>query len=428
MNNIQQYNKTNYSLAETKEAKTLLPILEEFVGLYGDNITNAELKKRNLLFFANELSKVQINNRPAIEVATPTSIRETTIKVLTEDIDFSKKQAIIVPYGDVITLQKEFYGNVALAKKLYDNNIEFRSQVVYPKDEFEIIKNGITYGVDLYQHSTKPANMVKVNDNGYKSSETPSFVYTYVVDLKENKPIASGCFSYQRCYDSWTQGGQLKQTHKKFASDMMIKTLETYIATRLYNKSNSETPIIEDFEYSAPTADFIQTENFEVSKEEPKVKDKPKVVKNKKPVAKEPEPIIEVEPIQETEVKPIVETETINEIENFKPSVEADPINEIENFEPIVEQEHQVQEEYAYNDNDWDDFLKKDVVQETNHQQDAYDYQQDMIKQYQESKKEEDVITVLYSDWKNNYSKTGEWQLVPATYDAVSKTTQIKRK
>lgn len=414
MNNIQQYNKTDYSLAETREAKALLPILEEFVGLYGDNISNAELKKRNLLFFANELSKVRINNRPAIEVASPTSIRETTIKVLTEDIDFSKKQAIIVPYGNAITLQKEFYGNVALAKKLYDNNIEFRSQVVYPKDEFEIIKNGVTFGVDLYEHSTKPENMIKVSDSGYKSSETPSFVYTYVVDLKENKPIASSCFSYQRCYDSWTQGGQLKQTHKKFSADMMIKTLETYIATRLYNKSNSETPIIEDFEYSVPNNDFVQTDSFEVKQEEPKVKDKPKVVKNNKPIVNEVEPIIEVEPIQETEVQPIVETE---------------PINEVENFEPVLEQEQQTQQEYSYDDNDWDDFLQKDVQQTKDYYQEISDnYQQEMLNEYVESKQQPNELLVSYRDWKDNYSKTGEWTLVPGTYDSVNKTTKIKRK
>lgn len=286
MNSL-QLRQQEIKLANTNEAKVLLPILNEYSQLYAGQLQNEAVKKKNILILANELAKVQINGRPAIEAASASSIRQVALQVITEDIDLSKKQANIIPYGNDITLQKQFYGNVALAKQQYGNHIEFYSQLVYPNDQFEIVKNGLGYGRDEYKHTSKPSNMVSTNESGYKVSALPTFVYTYVVDIDTNKVIATNCFSYQRCYNSWTQSG-IKPTHKKFPGEMMIKTSESYIATRLYNKSNTDNDnqLEDEWEDNTPN-DAIVVDNFDVEsdvlKEEPK-----KVVKKVSKKVEEP--------------------------------------------------------------------------------------------------------------------------------------------
>lgn len=404
-NKIQTTQPNNLALANTVEAQKLMPILEEYSTLYKNEIKNPELKKKNLLLFANELSKVTINNRPAIEVATPSSIREVALRVLTEDIDLSKKQAVIIPYGNNLTLQKEFYGNVALVKQQYGDKIEFRTQVVYPKDEFSIKKNGLGFGIDEYTHDTKPENMVTTNASGYKTTATPTFVYTYVVDLTVNKVINSNCFSYQRCYDSWTQSG-IKQTHKKFPADMMIKTIENYIATRMYNKSNTNPnlSIVEDFEIESydNNEEVIDVSSFNDFEPKEKVSVK-KTTKEKKEKVEKIEKVESIEPILNPEV--VIEQE---------PEVEFAP-----DFEFVEKEETFVQENPQQEDNYYNGGF------EIPREEDEYlpDFLMDEPEQVEETEK-----IVSYMDWKNNYSKTGEWELVPQTYDALNKTTKIRRK
>lgn len=379
-------------LANTNEAKVLLPILTEYANLYRGEIKDEATKKKNILVLANELSKIRINNRPAIEAASASSIREVALKVITEDIDLSKKQAVLIPYGNDITLQKQFYGNVALAKQVFGNNIEFYSQLVYPGDTFEIIKNGNGFGRDKYEHTTSPKNMVVVKDN-YKQSATPTFVYTYVVDLTTDKVIATNCFSYERCYNSWTQAG-IKPTHKKFPGEMMIKTSESYLATRLYNKSNTdnETQLHDEYEEANNNDDTtILVDDFDTTPT-PKVETPKKTVKR---VEKAKPQVVEPEPVVETIVEPItndVDLETTDfDIEQY--------------VEENNQQAYQQNAENAINSFlDDDDFTPMPEEEEQ-----------------QKPKR----LHVKYRDFIETYQKQG-YKAVKGTWNAEDKTCDIE--
>lgn len=392
MNNL-QVRQQETRLAETNEAKVLLPILQEYVTLYRGDIQNEPVKKKNILILANELAKVKINNRPAIESATPSSIREVALRVITEDIDLSKKQANLIPYGNDITLQKQFYGNVALAKQSYGNHIEFYSQLVYPNDSFEIIKNGLGFGRDEYKHTTSPKNMVNIKDN-YKTVATPVFVYTYVVDTETNNVIATNCFSYERCYNSWTQSG-IKPTHKKFPGEMMIKTSESYLATRLYNKSNSDNDNqLEDEYEQANDNETIVVEDFEpqeIKEDAPK-----KTVKR----ATKPKPQVVEEPIVVEEIN-----ETPYEIFDFDTTIE--PQYE----EPQVEVEQD--KGYEFTEMPSEDYEINSFLDD------------DIPNQPQEPKGKTILKGVKYRDYIEKYKAQG-YKAINNSYDQVNKTIDIE--
>ena len=380
MNNTQtslQVRQNETRLANTNEAKILLPILTEYANLYRGEIKDEATKKKNILVLANELSKVKINGRPAIEAASSSSIREVALKVITEDIDLSKKQAVLIPYGNDITLQKQFYGNVALAKQVFNNNIEFYSQLVYPGDEFEIIKNGNGFGRDKYEHTTSPKNMVQVV-NGYKQAATPTFVYTYVIDLTTDKVIATNCFSFERCNTSWSQAG-IKPTHKKFPGEMMIKTCESYLATRLYNKSNAdnENQLTDEWEEPNKDDNSIEVDNFDTM---------PNV-----------EPTPTPKPTPKQRVK----------------KVEPQPAPDFDYDQPTVEYNSTIGEDTF---DDGFDFTVEDTLQTT----EINDFLADDVV--------EPVVKhgVPYRDYKDKWSQLG-WRVISGTYDASTHLCDIEK-
>lgn len=395
MNNL-QIRQQETRLAETNEAKVLLPILAEYSQLYAGQIQNAPIKKQNILMLANELAKIKINDRPAIEVATPTSIREVALRVITEDIDLSKKQANIIAYGNDITLQKQFYGNVALAKQQYGNHIEFYSQLVYPGDDFEIIKNGLGYGRDEFRHTTTPDNLVVKSKDGYKSQATPIFVYTYVVDLITDKVIATNVFSYERCYNSWTQSG-IKPTHKKFPGEMMIKTNESYIATRLYNKSNTDNDNPLQDEYEGPENEIIVEDFIETPKIE-------KVVKPKKVVVKQPTIEVAIPNKVDGEIN---EEDIFNYELNEDPQYIEDPTaNEEETLEEFVERKQPKKQPQ----NQINTFLD-----------DNEDFEEEVVGEA----KQPSILHVLYRDFIGIYKPKG-YRLVPGSYNQQDKSCDIQ--
>lgn len=386
-------------LANTNEAKVLLPILTEYVDLYRGEIKDQATKKKNILILANELSKVKVNGRPAIEGATPSSIREIALKVITEDIDLSKKQAVIIPYGNELQLQKEFYGNVALAKQVFNNNIEFYSQLVYPNDQFEIIKNGNGFGRDKFEHTTSPKNMVIANASG-KFAATPTFVYTYVVDLTNDKVIATNCFSYERCYNSWTQAG-IKPTHKKFPGEMMIKTSENYVATRLYNKSNTDNDSQLQDEWEATNKeDAIEVESFETPKVEPTPIPKVETPKKATPTRKVA-PKVEPEPVVVAEPEIVLETEPIYE-------------------EPV--QKTQVVEQTGFDINEYIDSQNAQANNDINSFLDDDDFAPQPKVEAQPTR----INQVPYREFKDKYQAQG-YRVIAGTYDTITRLCDIEK-
>ena len=168
--------------------------------------------------------------------------------------------------------------------------------------------------------------MVVLKDN-YKTTATPTFVYTYVVDIDTNKVIATNCFSYERCYNSWTQSG-IKPTHKKFPGEMMIKTSESYLATRLYNKSNSDNDnqLQDEYESNTENDNAIVVDDFETS-----TQSEPKKVVQKETKHFEPTPTVEEEPVYEEQ--PFVAEEVeIEDIPAFDFGRYQEQPNEINTF------------------------------------------------------------------------------------------------
>ena len=410
-NNNLQVKNGNTSIMASKEMAIVMPLVEDYQKVFGD-IKDIEKAKKNLFIFATKLATTKSKTGlPAVEVCTKESIMEVAFRCMNENIDLSKSHGALIVYGNKLTLQNEYFGNVAKAKEVYGNNIEFRSQLVYPKDQFEINKNGYAFGIDTYTHKSNPMNMVKQDQSGRIIDRvTPLFVYTYVVDKNDNtKLIASNVKSYLDCYQSWLQSGKIGDVHKKFPGDMMIKTNESWLAKHLYNKTIDNGEYIEEeeteeYEDSGKVIEIENPQNLlntEFSKENRIIsKEKEKNAVTREKTAKNEE----------------IETNNSNDFVGNEEKVGFEYIDYSDNSAKIV-QDTPITEENVY------EMAYQDTYNsvENNNNAPMADF---MPEQIGEDACEKEV---QYSKWKNELKDSGEWEMVKGSWNAITKTVRVRK-
>ena len=76
------------------------------------------------------------NDRPALEVCTKDSIANAMLSMVLQGLNPVKKQCDFLVYGNKLTLQREYHGTIALAKRYADVR-EAVGTVIYEGDDFQ---------------------------------------------------------------------------------------------------------------------------------------------------------------------------------------------------------------------------------------------------------------------------------------------------
>ncbi|MDH6308068.1 recombination protein RecT [Dysgonomonas sp. PFB1-18] len=154
------------------------------------------------------------NNKPAVEVCTRESICNTFFKMVIKGLSVAKKQCYFIVYGNQLTLQEDYRGNLMIAKR--DTPIaDVNPQVIYEGDNFvyTVDENGL---YQLVKHETKLENI---------NIDKITGAYAVVINKDGSKRLEIMTIAQIR--NSWTQGaaGGKSGAHVKFTDQMCKKTV-----------------------------------------------------------------------------------------------------------------------------------------------------------------------------------------------------------
>ena len=299
---------TAVSTIQRTIADSVLRRVQEFtankdIRLPADYSPENALKSAWLILLETKTSK-QDGERPVLDVCTRESVANAMLNMVLQGLNPVKKQCDFIAYGNKLTMQREYHGTVALAKR-YGNIQEPVGNVIYEGDEFE-------YSIDNrgYKKVTKHIQSLdNINMNKIKGAYA-----TLLFEDKDREPYVE-IMTIDQIRQAWMQGATkgASPAHKNFPDQMSIKTVISR-ACKLFISSSDDSALYEDPEtdnFTTAARERIQAganqEELAIDIETVEVKDNGKEKKQNPPQKKEETTGDEVPgPQQEKEDPPVL--------------------------------------------------------------------------------------------------------------------------
>lgn len=229
-------------------------------------------------------------NLPVLQSCSKESIANALLDMATQGLSVAKKQGAFVQYGNKIMFQREYFGNVALAKR-YSGMKDVCGNVIYADDTFKYGVNAETGRKYIIQHVQDVANI-----------DFQKIIGAYALVMMDDGSSFLEVMSWSQILQSWRQGSTKGESpaHKNFPDQMAIKTVINRALKILISSSNDavlmenvETnrpieAVKEEIKQNANTGEIIDIPSEEVTPaEEPFVMEEP-IVEPKKQNKKEP--------------------------------------------------------------------------------------------------------------------------------------------
>lgn len=201
------------------------------------------LKSAWLILLETKTSK-QAGEKPVLEACTRESIANAMLNMVLQGLNPVKKQCDFIAYGDKLTMQREYHGTIALAKR-YGNIKEPVGNVIYEEDEFE-------YSIDTrgYKKVTKHIQFIdNIDLNKIKGAYA-----TLLFEDKEREPYVE-IMTMSQIRKAWMQGATkgASPAHQNFPDQMSIKTVISR-ACKLFITSSDDSALFDDSETDNFTA------------------------------------------------------------------------------------------------------------------------------------------------------------------------------
>lgn len=198
------------------------------------------------------------NKVPVLQSCTPASIKASLLSMVVQGLSPDKKQCYFIPYGETLTLQRSYFGSIAVSKRVSTREIsDIYPDVVYKGDVFEYEKKrGVTV---ITQHKQKLENIHKEN-----------IVAAYAVVIYADGGEATTIMSIDDIKQAWSQSkqkvfdekGNLNpySTHGKFTAEMCKKTVVNKACKAIINSSDDSSLTVK---YARQTDDEAQVAEVE---------------------------------------------------------------------------------------------------------------------------------------------------------------------
>lgn len=176
------------------------------------------------------------NDKPALEVCTKDSIANALLSMVLQGLNPVKKQCDFLVYGNKLTLQREYHGTIALAKRYADVR-EAVGTVIYEGDTFEyaIQPNG-------YKKITKhEQSLENIDGNKIKGAYA-----TLIFNDPEREPYVE-IMTMAEIRQAWMQGATKGNSpaHKNFPAEMCKKTVISR-ACKLFISASDDSSLFDD--------------------------------------------------------------------------------------------------------------------------------------------------------------------------------------
>lgn len=176
------------------------------------------------------------NDKPVLEVCTKESIANALLNMVLQGLNPVKKQCDFIAYGNKLTLQREYHGTMALARR-YGGIREAVGNVVFEGDEFE-------YSIDSrgYKKVTKHIQGIdNIDPNKIKGAYA-----TLLFEDAEREPFVE-IMTMAQIRQAWMQGATKGNSpaHKNFPDQMAIKTVISR-ACKTFISSSDDSALFDD--------------------------------------------------------------------------------------------------------------------------------------------------------------------------------------
>lgn len=175
------------------------------------------------------------NGQSALAVCSKESVSKALLKMVTEGLNPLKRQGSFIIYGGQLQWQREYAGNVALAKRYGLKDIT--AAAIFEGDVFEFeVKNGVK---TVIKHEQSLANLGSLNILG-----------AYAICEMQNGKTFTEIMNFQQIQKSWLQGYAKGSSgaHKNFPDQMAIKTVINRACKLIINTSDDSNLMSDEFD------------------------------------------------------------------------------------------------------------------------------------------------------------------------------------
>lgn len=164
---------------------------------------------------------------PALQVCTAQSIANALMKMVLQGLNPNKRQCSFIAYGNKLTLQREYAGSIAIAKRNGMKNIT--SNVVYEGDEFEFV-------LDVETGLKKIVKHVQTLETMASGKIVGAYAFVEMEDGRKSVEV----MTMSQIQAAWNQGPTKGQSpaHKNFPDQMSMKTVINRAVKILINSSD----------------------------------------------------------------------------------------------------------------------------------------------------------------------------------------------
>ena len=166
------------------------------------------------------------NNKPVLESCSKESICNALLDMAVQGLSPMKKQCAFIAYGGKLTMQREYHGNIALAKR-YGKVKHIRANVIYDGDDFKYEIDPASGLTKVLQHTPSLEN---IDINKIKGA--------YATVILEDGTVDVEVMTMPQIRAAWQMGhgGGATKAHKNFTDQMALKTVinracKLYIST-----------------------------------------------------------------------------------------------------------------------------------------------------------------------------------------------------
>lgn len=165
-------------------------------------------------------------DKPVLSVCTKESIANTLLKMVVQGLNPMKRQCSFIAYGNQLTLQREYQGSVAIAKRYGLKNIV--ANAIFEGDEF-------TFEVDNETGRKKIVKHVSPFDS-YGGTVKGAYAIVEMSDGSKNVEV----MNMKQIQAAWNQGATRGQSpaHKNFPDQMACKTVINRAVKGIINSSD----------------------------------------------------------------------------------------------------------------------------------------------------------------------------------------------
>jgi len=183
---------------------------------------------------------------PVLQSCSKESITMALLKMVVEGLNPLKKQCAFIAYGNKLICQRQYQGNMAIAKRVAAVD-ETKAILIYKGDDFKYSPNTEMGGINVITHQQEFQNVKDDNILGG---------YAVVTFKDSNKiPFISEPMNMEQIKKAWSMGQGETKTHKDFPGEMAKKTIINRALKGLIDSSVDEQTIpgqSDDETYSHP--------------------------------------------------------------------------------------------------------------------------------------------------------------------------------